>query len=148
MQEHDEALVQLKLLNRAVRSLTVEGYTNSIHRRVLAALRFIEEEVRIHNAKEEEALFPVLERYVEGPTKIMRSDHRKLHRGFLQLSRAVDGVNANRDSFKAIRRLDTIARDVIQQFVNHIHKENHILFPMVQQFLTKDELREIARKLV
>src|SRR5512146_661887 len=99
MQEHDDALVQLKMLNRAVRSLTVEGYTRAIDRRMTAALRFIEEEVRIHNAREEEALFPVLERYVEGPTRIMRSDHRKLHRGFVQLARAVDRVNANRDSF-------------------------------------------------
>jgi iron-sulfur cluster repair protein YtfE (RIC family) len=31
--------------------------------------------------------------------------------------------------------------------VNHIHKENHILFPLVQKFLTKDALREIARRM-
>jgi hemerythrin-like domain-containing protein len=36
----------------------------------------------------------------------------------------------------------------VQIFVNHIHKENHILFPLVQKFLTKDALREVARRMV
>ena len=44
-------------------------------------------------------------------------------------------------------RLAAVARGIVQIMVNHIHKENHILFPLVQKFLTKDALREIARRL-
>jgi len=29
--------------------------------------------------------------------------------------------------------------------VNHIHKENEILFPLVKRFFTKEELRKVAR---
>ena len=148
MQEHDDALLQLKLLNNAVRSFSTEGYTARNFRQISAALRFIEEEVSVHNHKEEAALFPVLERYVEGPTRIMRKDHKELKKGFTKLSSAVAKVDARRDSFSAIKNLTTVARDVVHMFVNHIHKENHILFPLVQRFLSKDELREIAKKMI
>lgn len=148
LQEHNDALIQLKNLNAAVEAFARDGYSARHHRAIRAALRFIEEEVSIHNLREERALFPVLERYVEGPTKIMRQDHRRLRRGFHRLTEAVDRVNAQRDSFSAIRRLREVATDVVQSFVNHIHKENYILFPLVQRFLSKEELREIARKMI
>src|SRR5438445_10464486 len=97
MQEHDDALLQLKYLNKAMRMMGQYGYRAASFRQVTAALKFIEEEVSIHNRKEETALFPVLERYVEGPTQIMRSDHRKLRRGFTRLSKAIGRVKKNHD---------------------------------------------------
>ena len=125
-----------------------DGYSTKYYNQIIAALRFIEEEVSVHNYKEEAALFPVLERYIDGPTRIMRSDHKKLKKGFHQLSSAIHAVKKNRDSFSAIKKLRTVANTVVQMFVNHIHKENYILFPLVQKFLSKDELREIAKKML
>lgn len=148
MQEHDDALLQLKLLSKAVRGIASDGYTGPHSRRMASALKFIEEEVSVHNHREEEALFPVLERYVDGPTRIMRDDHKKLQKGFVQLRNAVNELNKHRDSFSANKRLQEVANSVVQLFVNHIHKENHILFPLVQRFLGKEELREIARKML
>jgi uncharacterized protein len=148
LQEHNDALIQLKNLNLAVQAFARDGYTTKQFRNIRVALRFIEEEVSVHNLKEEKALFPVLERYVEGPTKLMKQDHRRLKKGFYRLSEAINEVNVNRDSFSAIRRLRKVTNDVIQMFVNHIHKENYILFPLVQKFLSKEELREIARKMI
>jgi len=148
LQEHNQALIQLKNLNAAVEAFAQEGYTAKHYRTIRAALKFIEEEVSVHNLKEEKALFPVLERYVEGPTKIMKQDHRKLKKGFYRLSEAIHLVNVNRDSFSAIRKLKNVANDVVQSFVNHIHKENYILFPLVQRFLSREELREIAKKMI
>jgi hypothetical protein len=124
------------------------GYSPGSFRHIDSALRFIEEEVSVHNHKEEEALFPVLERYVDGPTRIMRSDHKKLQKGFVRLNSAVVHLKRHRDSFSAIKQLRTVTKEVVQLFVNHIHKENHILFPLVQRFLAKEELREIARKMI
>ena len=144
MQEHNEALLQLKLLNKAAQTLSQEGYSAKVFNQMQAALHFIEEEVGVHNHKEEAALFPVLERYVDGPTKLMRDDHRQLRKGFQQLSKAIAEVSKNRDSFSAIKRLRLVVKTVVQMFVNHIHKENYILFPLVQKLLTKEELREVA----
>src|SRR5258706_11152830 len=83
MQEHNEALLQLKLLKKAVTAFREDGFSARPYRQIQASLRFIEEQVSVHNYKEESALFPVLERYVEGPTRVMRNDHRQLRRGFL-----------------------------------------------------------------
>jgi hemerythrin-like domain-containing protein len=148
LQEHNDALIQLKNLNKAVQAFAQDGYSARQFRAIKAALRFIEEEVSVHNLKEEKALFPVLERYVEGPTKIMKQDHRTLRKGFYRLSEAIHAVDVNRDSFAAIRKLRKVANEVVQSFVNHIHKENYILFPLVQRFLSRDELREIAKKMI
>lgn len=148
LQEHNDALIQLKNLNRAVQAFSQDGYSTKQFRVIKAALRFIEEEVSVHNLKEEKALFPVLERYVEGPTKLMKQDHRRLKKGFYRLSKAINAVNVSRDSFSAIRKLRDVANEVVQSFVNHIHKENYILFPLVQRFLSREELREIARKMI
>ena len=148
MQEHNEALIQLKLLSRSTQSILQHGYSSQAYRNVLVAMRFIEKEVREHNKKEEQALFPILERYVEGPTRVMRNDHKKLRKGFRRLRLSVDRFNQNRDSFSAIKGLAGVSKDVIQVFVNHIHKENHILFPLVQQFLSKEEMREVAKKMM
>jgi uncharacterized protein len=148
MQEHDQALVQLKHLSKAVAAFSHEGYSLGGFRQITRALRFIQEEVTVHNHQEEAALFPVLERYVEGPTRIMRQDHRLLRRGFGRLRSAIRRVEKHRDSFAAIKTLTTVSRGVIQLFVNHIHKENYILFPLVQNFLTREELREVAKKML
>lgn len=148
MQEHDDALVQLKFLNRAVSAVAKDGYSVKQFRQITSALRFMEEEVSVHNHKEEAALFPVLERYVEGPTRVMRRDHKKLKAGFAHLHAAAARVQRSHDSFAAIRHLSDVSKSVVQLFVNHIHKENHILFPLVQRFMRKEELREIAKKML
>ncbi len=148
MKDHDEALVQLASLNKAARSLEEHGFTHDAYRRILLALEFINAEVSVHNKSEEEALFPVLERYVEGPTKVMRDDHKELGKEFIRLRRAVQKVQKNNESRRAAKDLSVIAQSIVQLFVNHIHKENYILFPLVQKFLTKDALREVARRMV
>ncbi|TAK53890.1 MAG: hemerythrin domain-containing protein [Bacteroidetes bacterium] len=148
LQEHNEALDQLKRLNLAVGELSQHGYSKKVGKQLTSSLRYIEHEVKDHNRKEEDALFPILETYVEGPTKLMRSDHKKLRKGFEQLRKAIDKLQQNPDSFSAIKTLSTIAKDIVQLFVNHIHKENYILFPLVQKLLTKDELREVAKKML
>ncbi len=148
MQEHDEALVQLSSLNKASKAIAEHGFTQDVYFRLLRAVEFVEEEVGIHNKREEEALFPVLERYVEGPTKLMRDDHKVLAKEFRRLRRATDRIAKNRSSKAAARDLASVSKDIVQRMVNHIHKENHILFPLVQKFLTKDALREVARRML
>jgi hemerythrin-like domain-containing protein len=148
MQEHDEMLVHLSSLNKATTSLVQNGFSVDAFNKVNAAIHFIEDEVGVHNKREEEALFPVLERYVEGPTRLMREDHKNLKKEYLKLCRAAKRLNKSKASKSAAKELETTAKGIVQRLVNHIHKENHILFPLVQKFMTKDALREIARRMV
>jgi regulator of cell morphogenesis and NO signaling len=148
MQEHDTTLMQLSALNRATRSLADEGYSEEGMGRVRTATEFLAVEVGEHNTREEEALFPVLDRYVEGPTQIMRAEHKELKRELRKLKSAIRNVRSPRTSATSLRAVRERAQTVIHLFVNHIHKENNILFPLVQKFLTRDALREIARRMV
>lgn len=148
MQEHDQALSQLASLTRATRSIEAQGFTVDAYRKLLSALEFIDDEVSVHNRREEEALFPVLERYVEGPTKLMREEHKILRREFRKLKTAVNRLAKDRENTAAAGELARVSRAMVQLFVNHIHKENHILFPLVQKFLTRDALREVARRML
>ncbi len=148
MQEHDEALLKLSMLNKATRSIAENGFSDDAYAKILSAMEFIDEEVTVHNKSEEEALFPVLERYVEGPTELMRKDHQILKKEFVRLRRAVRKVGKKNSDRVAAKDLYSTSQQIIQLFVNHIHKENHILFPLVQKFLTKDALREVARRMV
>lgn len=148
MQEHNEILSELKKLNKVTNLFSTLGYSSKNFQQMKRILVFIGQEVGAHNRKEEEALFPVLDRYVVGPTRIMRVDHKKLKKSYADLCRAVDAVRTHQDSFLAIRRLRKTSQKLIQLFVNHIHKENFILFPMIQRFLKKEELQEIARRML
>ena len=85
LQEHDHALQELASLGKAVRAIEEKGWSAEADRRIERALAFIRDEVGIHNKREEEALFPVLERYVEGPTRVMREDHVVLGKEFRRL---------------------------------------------------------------
>jgi uncharacterized protein len=148
MQEHDEILMHLASLNKATASVAKNGHSVDAMNRIHAALRFIEEEVGVHNKREEEALFPVLERYVEGPTQLMRQDHKQLKKEYNQLRKIVLQLEKKQSDTKLLAELEVASKAIVQRFVNHIHKENHILFPLVQKFLTKDALREVARRLI
>jgi hemerythrin-like domain-containing protein len=148
MQEHSVTLLQLASLNRASRYLAEQGFTPDAFARTISAIAYLQHEVGYHNTKEEEALFPVLDRYVEGPTAAMKAEHKALKRELRTLKRAAQTLSNKPASRKAARELRTQAEVVIQFFVNHIHKENNILFPLVQKFLTKDALREIARRML
>jgi hemerythrin-like domain-containing protein len=148
MQEHDEILMHLSSLNKATTAIAQHGFSVDAFNRIIAAMAFIEDEVGVHNMREEEALFPVLERYVEGPTRLMREDHKHLKKEFNRLQHYMKKLDKKKNDRKLASDLETTARSMVQRFVNHIHKENHILFPLVQKFLTKDALREVARRML
>jgi hemerythrin-like domain-containing protein len=148
MQEHDVAMGHLAALNKAAKECRVNGYSPDLVRRLSAAVGFLKEEVAVHNGREEQALFPVLERYVEGPTQMMRREHRAMRSELRRLQQTVKRVQHAPRVDANMEELCVRSQTVVQLFVNHIHKENQILFPLVRKFLTKDALREIARRLV
>jgi hemerythrin-like domain-containing protein len=147
MKEHESLLVQLKKLNSSVSCIAKEGYRRAELKKIRSILKFLGEEVSVHNKSEEEALFPVVEKFVEGPTQLLRKEHKKLRVMFDKLVDAVNKVETHPDSFSAVKNLSVAARQIAQLFVNHIHKENHILFPMARRFLSTEGLREIARRM-
>ncbi len=148
MKEHEDAMGKLQSLKRSSEEIKKKGYTEKAFKQLLKAVEYVDEEVRHHNKHEEEALFPLVEKYVDGPTAVLRDDHVKMERIYKKLSYSIKAMKENHDDKTARQELCESAADIVQLMVNHIHKENYILFPMVQRFCSKDELREVAKKLL
>ena len=148
MKEHEDALTKLQLLKKSSTDIKKKGYSEKAFKSLLKAVEYVDEEVRVHNKHEEDALFPIVERYVDGPTSVLRDDHMKMAKIYKKLSYSIKAMKDNPDDKTARQELVESAEDIVQLMVNHIHKENHILFPMVKRFCTKEELREIAKKLL
>ena len=147
IKEHEQALQKLQLLNRTTDKLIQKGFSEGRFERILSAARYIKEEVSIHNLSEEKLLFPALERHVEGPTKALRADHKELEEANGEFEDSIKRVRANPYDRSAITDLVSAGKNVVRIFVNHIRKENDILFPIARKVLSKEELKSIARRI-
>lgn len=148
MKEHEDALSKLQSLRKSGQEIKKKGYSEKAFSQLLKSVVYVDEEVRHHNKHEEDALFPLVEKYVDGPTTALREDHQKMSKIYKKLSYSIKVLQENHDDKTARQELCESVEDIVQLMVNHIHKENYILFPMIQRFCSKDELREVAKKLL
>ena len=140
--------LKLHRLKKDTQELKKRGYSEKIFKSLLKAAEYVDEEVRVHNKHEEDALFPVVERYVDGPTSVLREEHAKMSKIYKKLNYSIKALKENHDDKISRQELCESAEAIVHLMVNHIHKENQILFPMIQRFCTKEEIREIAKKLL
>jgi len=136
-QEHAEALEVLDRLAVALQQLSSADAMNTAHE----AIVFLEGELRAHNEREEECLFPILETVLPspGPTAVMRAEHREIW----------NLVSALKLSMQQAPPTPLVARETGLMLVDllrrHIDKENGILFPMAQQLLSSEAMSSVAR---
>jgi PAS domain S-box-containing protein len=108
----------------------------------LAHLRHVADELleaEKHYLREENVLFPVLEKHgITEPPAIMWMEHNKIREKKKQLKRLVE--NAANMSFPEFRmQLSELANSIINALNNHILKENNILFPTAQRIVSEQE---------
>jgi len=86
-------------------------------------------EAEAHHQREEQVLFPALEKKgITGPPRIMVLEHEELRRYKHELRELTE--KAGELGFDEFReRLSTSAHAVIHVLRDHIFKENHILYP-------------------
>ncbi|MEM2947455.1 MAG: DUF438 domain-containing protein [Candidatus Bathyarchaeia archaeon] len=96
-----------------------------------------------HYLREENALFPVLERHgISEPPAIMWMEHNQLRERKKQLKALIE--NATKMSFSDFKRqLGELAKAVGDMLNSHIYKENNILFPAAQRVITEQEWTSI-----
>jgi hemerythrin-like domain-containing protein len=153
MAEHNAVLVALRILEKVEAALGAKNEKAPDHLRQL--LDFFKEFVdRCHHGKEEDVLFPELERRgvkrEGGPIGVMLSEH-EVGRGNVRAM--ADGLKRLRageaGAVAAIRESAGAYRDLLRA---HIHKENNVLFPMADRIVPDDvaatlteEFEEIER---
>ena len=108
----------------------------------LAQLRhFVDEllDAEKHYLREENVLFPVLERHgITEPPAIMWMEHNQLREKKKQLKRLIE--NAANMSFPEFKKqLIELANSINNMLNSHIFKENNILFPAAQRVVAEQE---------
>lgn len=101
---------------------------------------------RCHHGKEEDLLFPLLERRgisrERGPIGVMLSEHDQ-GRELIQKMKAA-AAEYEKEPHAARKRWSEAATVYSQLLREHIMKENNILFRMAEQMLTPDEQTSLA----
>lgn len=140
--EHDMILSfldKLEKVNQAIQKM--QSYSQD--RDEFEELKHIAEhllEAEAHHEREEEVLFPEVEKIgVFGPPQVMRREHEELRIRKKELKELADTANQlDFDTFK--KRLDTTAKFLVLTLRDHIFKENNILYPTALQVIREDEI--------
>jgi len=143
MHEHQEGLAALDRLEKDARQVAAEGLSPATREAMGQAISFINGEIRGHNEKEEEVLFPALAPFLPnpgGPVDVMLAEHRDLWTLNDRLVTALAEPSPDRAN------LSQTALGIVQLLRSHISKEDNILYPMARRFLGEEGLAEVARK--
>ena len=103
-------------------------------------------EAEKHNVREENVLFPYLEKKgVTEPPKVMWAEHNELKE---RKKRFLEIVNSykSKDYARFVKELDEIINYIIDTLESHIYKENNILYPMAIRLINGDEWKDIKKE--
>lgn len=134
-EEHENVLQKLDEFERIMRRLDEKAAISEELRKLAS---FFNTDFWLHFAKEEEALFPVIESFIPregGPTGVMLIEHEDLRATNDRIQEAV------RRYLNVLNNSEE--KDIIQEHVSHfigllrehIHKEDNILFRMADMHL-------------
>jgi len=100
-----------------------------------------------HHAKEETALFPVLERHgvsIEGCTiQNLMSEHERGREIMRTLADAL--IEYKRGDSMVSPKICTALRGTVDLYKDHIWRENILLFPAAEKVLQKSEQRDVTK---
>ena len=147
-QAHRRGEVMLAHLERALTSLDREGGPLEPIDEFLA---FCDGELEAHFSQEEESLFPRLERAIGpgGPMKAMLEEHLSLWKAEDALKEGLKAVRGAPSplSLEKARSLVPVLRHILWLLRSHIEKEEKVLFPLAEKFLSPQDLRDIEEAL-
>ena len=155
--EHDRVLENLGLLRGASLCLKLSNLTpQSVIREkgiehLSKVLDFFDKDVGLHFRREEEALFPVLEKHIgaeKSPTRLLLGEHNEVWRWYNRLKEKLVELQADGSgSPEAVpAEVQDISSHIEQLLRGHIKKENESLLPLAKSLLSEKELEEISSK--
>ena len=166
VEEHNHGLTALEKMEQGADSLRENGYSVEALGLIKEANDFIKTEVKAHNQKEEDALFPVLGPYMPSPSiiDVIVGEHRDLWDKEEDLQSLLSSLLGDHEELWAEEdRLEILlnspdaadnagaiaesAYNIIYMLRDHIDKENNILFPSAQSILNEAEVAEVAEKM-
>jgi hemerythrin-like domain-containing protein len=145
--EHNAVLLALQILEKVARSL--ETGTADAPEHLDQLIDFFAGFVdRCHHGKEEDVLFPELEKRgvprEGGPIGVMLAEHEAGRRYVREMSNGLARLRrGGRDAVGGVRENAAGYTDLLRA---HIHKENNVLFPMADRLLLDDDAAKIVER--
>ncbi len=155
--EHDRTLETIGLLRGVSLCLKFGalGTESPLRDRGLAhqgkVMEYFEKDVLLHFRREEEILFPALNKHLEGeksPTRLLLREHddwrqwyQRLKEKFAQLQ--TKGSENSEALSAEVQELNTRVEQLLRE---HIKKENESILPLARSLLSEAELEEISRE--
>lgn len=130
---HDAHREQLpELIRLAERVERVHGGRPECPAGLAAHLQSVWTELESHMAKEEEILFPMITRGMNGmavaPVSVMRDEHEQHGNALAALERLTNNITPPDDACNTWRTLYRGLETFRDDLMNHLHIENNILF--------------------
>ena len=156
--EHEEVLEQLGFLRAATLCLRLgtrasvpesskvleQGMSN-----LRQVLEFFDKEVQLHFRREEEILFPALEKRMgkeRSPTQVLLAEHAQLWQWYERLKKKVKVFQKGGSEHPVATEIYEIGNHIIGLLRGHIEEENKSLLPIAQSLLEEAELDNISSK--
>jgi len=164
MDEHKEVIDKLKNFEASLIAFRKEGFkmTKGINDSFATFFCFFDNDILVHNRKEERYLFPILkQRLIESgehsnepipktPVDLMEDDHVK----FIQLASLTFNILGLAvrlpDKHSQMLTYDVAYNtgiELVELLRLHIYREDNILFPLAHKLITKAEFFEIEEKM-
>lgn len=155
--EHDRVLENLGLLHGASLCLKLGDLTpqSAIREKGIEhlskVLNFFDKDVGLHFRREEETLFPALEKHLgmeKSPTRLLLEEHSKVWQWYTRLKEKL--VELQGDGSRSLKAVPAEVQDISSHIEHllreHIRKENESLLPLARSLLSEKEIEEISSK--
>jgi iron-sulfur cluster repair protein YtfE (RIC family) len=164
MDEHKEVISELQNFEASLIAFHKEGFrmTKEVNDSFATFFSFFDNDILVHNRKEERHLFPILsQRLIESgehskeeipktSVDLMEDDHVK----FIQLASLTFNILGLAvrlpDKHSQMLTYDVAYNtgiELVELLKLHIYREDNILFPLAQKLLTNAEFSEIEEKM-
>lgn len=147
-EEHKRILDFLDKLEKTVSEIKEAPSREAIDQR-LPLLRSVSEhlmEIEKHNEREENVLFPYLEKQgITEPPAVMWSEHNDLRDMKKELHNLIDRAGEMSPQDFA-RQVSETSANLVRTLSSHIFKENNVLYPMALQTIPETEWPDIRQQ--
>ncbi|HUL45043.1 MAG TPA: hemerythrin domain-containing protein [Bacteroidota bacterium] len=148
MHEHGLELNWLLHMENAAQSIETNGFSMEAFQMIAEAVRTIGKTIFSHSEREEQYLFPLIEKHIDGPTALMRFEHRKLWEAYGNVMKSVQEVEEGQLCDFSVRSLVQMTTFLVEYLTGHIQKENTIIYKMARRLLTTDEYQQLRTAIV
>lgn len=143
-EDHKLVLKKLDIMAEAITNLE---NPDSLPR-LKEIVTFLSGEVVVHFAKEEEALFPEIEKFIPregGPTGMMLIEHEELNNSKTNFIKGVEELSKNNNSATAKELIKDNGGHFINLLRDHISKEDDILFMIAEMHMDEGQVEAVAQ---